>query len=127
MYIGFDREASRGENALGRFHIGGVEPEALRQLEPAFDTALGADIAVMVLDPVAPFHPDGAVAEAGDHHRLPGTRPSMIIIAVQGPGLDLALVQLAAMENEAIVRHPAVARLTEHPQRCFQVAGAVEP
>ena len=53
----------RGQNAFGRFHIGAVEPQSFGELEPALDAALGADIAVVVLDAVAPFRADAAVAE----------------------------------------------------------------
>src|SRR5882724_11247773 len=126
MHIGFDREARRGQNAFGRFHIGAVEPEAFGELQPALDAALGADVAVMVLDPVPPFHPDGAVAEARDHHRVLERDRALIIIAVQRPGLHLALVQLAAMQQPVKRMQAVVACRADLAQRCFQLAGAVQ-
>ena len=57
MHIGFHRKARRRQDAFGGFHIGAVEPEPFGQLQPALDAAFGAEIAVMVLDPVPPFQP----------------------------------------------------------------------
>src|SRR5690242_1404448 len=70
MHIGFHRKARGGEDALGGFHIGAVEAKALGQLQPALDAALAADVAVIVLDAMPPFHTDIAFAEARDHHRI---------------------------------------------------------
>ncbi len=50
MHVSLHRKSCRGQDAFGRFHIGVVEPEALGQLQPALDTAFGADIAVVILN-----------------------------------------------------------------------------
>src|SRR5882757_1210900 len=126
MHIGFDREAGRWQNALGRFHIGAVEPESFGEFQPALDAALGADVAIMVLDAVPPFHPDAAVAKTRDHHRVLDRDRALIIIAVQRPGLHLALVELAAMQQAVKRMQAVIAGRADLAQGCFQFAGAVE-
>src|SRR5882672_4206186 len=126
MHIGFDRKARRRQDAFGRLDISAVEPEAFGEFQPAFDAALGADVAVMVLDPVPPFHPYGAVAEARDHDRVLERDRALIIIAVQRPGLHLALVQLAAMQQPMERMQAVITRRPDLAQGCFQFAGAVQ-
>ena len=126
MHIGFHRKARRRQDAFGRFHIGAVEAEALGQLQPALDAAFGAEIAVMVLDPVPPFEPGGAVAEARDHHRVLDRDRALVIIAVQRPGLHLALVELAAVQQPMERMQVVIARRADVAQRRFQLLGAVE-
>src|SRR5438552_297588 len=126
MHIGFHRKACRRQDAFGRFHIGAVEPEPLGQFEPALDAALTAGIAVVVLDPVPPFLPDAAVAKARDHDRILDRDRALVIVAVERPGLHLALVQFAAVQ-EAMERMQAViARGADLAQRRLQLAGIVE-
>ena len=126
MHIGLHREARRRQDAFGRFHVGRVEAEAFGQLEPALDAALGADIAVMVLDAVAPFQPRGAVAEARDHHRVLDRDRALVIVAVQRPGLHLALVELAAVQQLMERMQAVIARRADMAQRRLQLLGAVE-
>ena len=57
-------------------------------------------IAVVVLDAVSPFDPCGAVAEAGDHHRILERDRALVIIAVQRPGPDLHAVQPALLQAD---------------------------
>src|SRR5437016_2606373 len=99
MHIGLHRKARRRQNAFGRFHIGAIEPEPLGQLQPALDAALAAEVAVMVFNPVPPFLPDAAIAETRDHDGVLQRDGALVIVAVQRPGLHLALVELAAMQE----------------------------
>ena len=126
MHIGVDRKARRRQDAFGGFHIGAVEPEPFGQLQPALDAAFGAEIAVMVLDPVPPFEPDAAVAEARDHHGVLDRNRALVIIAVQRPGLHLSLVQLAAVQQPVKRMQIVIARRADLAQRRFQFLGAVQ-
>src|SRR5690606_19339744 len=92
-------EAGRRQDALGRLDIGAIEAEAVGQLQPAVDAALAADLAVMVLDAVAPFEARGAVAEARQDDGVLDRDGALIIEAVERPGLNLPLVQLAAVQK----------------------------
>src|SRR5258708_3651657 len=118
--------ARRGEDAFGRFHVSGVEAETFGQLQPALDAAFGADIAVMVFDAVPPFQPRGAVAEARDHHRVLDRDGALVIIAVQRPGLHLALVQLAAVQEPVKRMQIVVAHRADVAEGGFQFFGAVQ-
>src|SRR6266481_1091854 len=126
MHIGFHRKARGGEDAFGRFHIGAVEPKSLGQLEPALDAALVAWVAVVILDPVPPFAPDAAVAKARDHDRVLERYRALVIIAVQRPGLHLAFVELAAVQQAMKRMQAVIARGADLAQRGFQLAGIVE-
>src|SRR5258705_1356140 len=126
MHIGFDRKARRGKNALGGFHIGAVEPKPFGQFQPALDAAFGAEVTVMILDPMPPFEPDAAIAEARDHHGVLDRYRALVIIAVQRPGLHLALVQFAAMQQPVKRMQIVIAGGTDVAQRRLQLVGIVE-
>src|SRR6476661_4583787 len=98
MHVSFDRKAGRGQYAFRGFYIGRIEPKPLGQFQPALNTALSADVTVMILDPMPPFETDAAIAKARDHYRIFDRDCALVIIAVQRPGLHLSLVQLAAVQ-----------------------------
>src|ERR1700722_3185616 len=126
MHIGVHRKARRRQDALGRFHIGAVEPQSLGQLQPALDAALGSEIAVMVFYPVPPFEPDAAVAEARDHDGVLDRNGALVIITVQRPGLHLALVQLAAVQQAVKRMQAVIARRADVAECGFKVFGACQ-
>jgi hypothetical protein len=126
MHVGLHRKPRRGQDAFGRFHIGAVEPEPLGQFQPALDTALAADIAVVILDAVPPFDPCGAVAEPGDHHRVLERDRALVEIAVQRPGLHLSLVELSAMQQPVEWMQIVIARGADVAEHRFELIGVVE-
>ena len=121
MHIGFDREARRRKNALGRFHVSRVEPEPFRQLEPALDAAFGADIAVVVLDAMPPFETRGTVAKPRDDHRILDRDRALVIVAVQRPCLNLSLVELAAVQQMMERMQAVIACRADMAQARFQL------
>ena len=125
MHIGVHRKSRRRQNALGGFHIRAVQPKALGQLQPALDAALGARLAVMIFDPVPPFLPDAAVAEARDHDGVLDRYGALVIIAVKRPRLHLSLVQLAAVQQPMKRMQVVIARRADLAERGFQFFGAV--
>src|SRR5258708_39687858 len=107
--------------------MGAVQAQSLGQLQPAFDAAPGADIAAMIFNAMPPFEANAAVAEPRDHHRILDRYRALVIIAVQRPGLHLALVQLAAMQQPMKRMQVVIARRADLAQRRFQVLGAFKP
>src|SRR6202158_2782162 len=81
----------------------------------------------MVLDPVPPFKTDAAVAEARDHHGVLDRNGALIIVAVQRPGLHLALVQFAAVQQPVKRVQIVITGSADLAQRRFQVFRAIEP
>src|SRR6202453_5054081 len=126
MHIGVHGEPRRRQDALGRFHIGAVQPQSLGQLEPALDAALGSEIAVMILDSMTPFEPDAAVAKARDHDGILDRNGALVIIAVQRPGLHLPLVQLAAVQQPVKWMQTVIARRADVAECGFKVFGACQ-
>src|SRR6202035_1989180 len=112
--------------AFGGFHVRGVEPEAFGQLEPALDAALATGVSIMILDTVAPFHPDLAVAEARDHHCILQRNGGLIVVAVQRPGLHLAFVELAAVQEPMERMQAVIAGGADLAQRRLEFGSAVE-
>src|SRR5262249_11091872 len=96
------------------------------QLQPAFDAALAADIAVMILDAVAPFHACRAVAEARDHDRVLDRNRALVKVAVQRPGLHLALAELAAVQKLMERMQVVISRRADMAQRGLEFLGRVE-
>src|SRR5215510_12767932 len=81
----------------------------------------------MILDAVPPFQPRGAVAEARDHHRVLDRDRALVIVPVQRPGLHLALVQLAAVQEFMKRMQAVIARRADMAQRRFEFLGIIEP
>jgi hypothetical protein len=67
----------------------------------------------MILDPMAPFLPDTAVAEPRDHDGVLQRNRALVIIAIERPGLDLALVQLAAVQQPVKRMQAVIPRRTD--------------
>src|ERR1700735_4723292 len=126
MHIGIHRKARRRQDALGRFHIGAVEPESFGQPQPALDAALGSKIAVVILDSVPPFESDAAVAKARDHDGILDRNGALVIIAVQRPGLHLPLVEFAAVQQPVKRMQTVIARRADLAQCGFKVFGACQ-
>src|ERR1700759_185104 len=80
----------------------------------------------MILDAMAPFHPDLAVAEARDHHRILQRNGRLVVVAVQRPRLHLALVELAAVQQAMERMQAVIARGADLAQRRLELGGAVE-
>src|ERR1700733_4936595 len=126
MHVSFNRKTRRRQNAFGGFDVSRIEAQSFGQLQPALDAALGAGIAVMVFDPVPPFHADVAVAKARDHHRILDRDRALVIVAVERPGLHLSLVELAAVQQPVKGMQAVIARLSDGTERGFQLSGAVQ-
>ena len=92
-------------------------------MQPAGDAAAPAILAVMVLDALAPCGAEGRILGAGEDHGILARNDRLIAVAVERPGLHLALRQGAAghpvMEGMAVV----VALGADLPQHRFQFAG----
>src|SRR4029077_340493 len=69
---------------------------------------------------------DTAVAEPRDYHRVLDRDGALVIVAVQRPGLHLALVQFAAMQQPVKRMQAVIARFADMAQRGFELAGIVE-
>src|SRR3954451_8029666 len=80
----------------------------------------------MVLDAVPPFQPDGAVAEARDHHGVLDGNRALVIIAVQRPCLHLPLVQLAAMQQVMEGMQAVIAGRADMAQSRFELFSALQ-
>src|SRR5260221_4347885 len=73
-----------------------------------------------------PLDAGGAVAEPGDHHRVLERDRALVIITVQRPGLHLALIELAAVQQPMERMQVVVARRADLAEHRFQFLGAVE-
>src|SRR5581483_10814827 len=94
-----------------------------RQPEPALDPALPRLVAVVVDDALAPLPAKGGILRPRQESGVLVGDPALIIVAVQGPGLDLRAGQLAAVEQGMERVAVVIARLAHGPQPRFQCLG----
>ena len=100
-----------------RDDIVAVEPEPVRQLEPARNAAVAVAFAVMVDEAAAPFPAQRRIVAARDQARILDRDHRLVIVAIERPGLDLALGALAAVQQAVervqtvIALRPDVAQL----------------
>ena len=99
IHIGLDSENRFGQGAFPRDHIVAVETEAVGENEPALDTAFLLAVAVVVHDAVQPLAPQFAIVATAHERGVLPWHGRLVAVAIQRPGLHLALIQLAAMKK----------------------------
>src|SRR5262249_12062724 len=76
-----------------------VEPKAIGEHEPALDPAFLLAVTVMVHDAMNPVAPELAIMTAAHQGRVLARNGGLVAVAVERPGLQLALIQLSAMQQ----------------------------
>src|SRR5262245_11929054 len=99
VHVGLDREPRGGQQPRKRDDIVAVESDPVRQLEPARDAAVALAFAVMVDEAAAPFPPQRRIVAARDQAGIFDRDHRLVIVAVERPGLNLALGALAAVQQ----------------------------
>lgn len=98
IQIGADGKACRRQHALEGDNVFALEAEAFAKTQPALDAALAIGAAIMVDEALAPGPPQGGVVEACDQAGVLARDRRLIGIAIEGPGLNLALAAGARMQ-----------------------------
>ena len=98
-HIGFDREFRRGQGAAARGHVVAREAERVGQHQPALDAAGFFAEAVVIVDAVNPFAAQFAIVHAAHEGGVLARHRLLIAVAVERPGGDLSLLQLAAVQQ----------------------------
>src|SRR5262249_52270052 len=120
MNIGIDREARRRqETAQGR-HIVAVETEPVGELEPARDAAFALPASVMIDQTTAPFTARSPILAARDQARILDWDHRLVIVAIECPGLHLALGAGAAMQQFVERVQAVVTALADITQARFE-------
>ena len=88
-----------GKRAAPRDHIVARQAEAVGQDQPALDAAGLLAEAVVIVDAMDPFAAQLAIMHAADEGGVLARHRLLIAIAVERPGLHLALVELAAVQQ----------------------------
>ncbi len=98
-HVRLDGEARRGQGALHADHVIAVEPERVGENEPALDAALLRTETVVVVDAMQPFAAELAVVRAAHQGGILARHAGLVTVAVERPGLHLALGELAAVQQ----------------------------
>ena len=112
-HIGFAGVARGRQRAVHALHVVAVEPQAVGQHQPALEPALlFGQHAVVIVDAMDPFAAQLAVVRAAHEGGVLARHGFLIAIAVERPGRDLALVELAAVQHlmermEVVIAHGA--------------------
>ena len=121
MHIGFDRESRRRQQPAQRHDVIAVEAEPVGELEPARDAAFALALAVVIDEAAAPFAARRLILAARDQARVLDRDHGLIIVAVERPGLDLALAAFAAVQQLVERMQPVIAPRADVAQRGFQL------
>ena len=82
-----------------------------------------APLAVVIDQPRAPFAPDRRIVAARDQARVLDRDHRLVVVAVQRPGLDLALGAFAAVQQLMERMQAVIAPRADVAQRRFQLVG----
>src|SRR5215469_14490768 len=121
MDIGVDGKAGARQDARRRFDIGAIETNPFGQLEPALDPAGGSAVTVMVDEAGAPVPSQLGCGKPGDQCCIFDRYLLLVIEPVERPGLHLATVKLAAVQQLMKGVTVVVALRTDRTKRCFQL------
>src|SRR5580700_2184051 len=121
MHIGFDGELRRRQQAAQRHHVIAVEPEPVGEFQPARDAAFAVALAVVIDEAAAPFAPRRLILAAGDQARVLDRDHRLIIVAVERPGLDLALGAFAAVQELVERMQPVIPPRADVAERGFKL------
>ena len=98
MNIGIDRKTRCRQKPVQGDDVGAVQAEGLGELEPTRDPSVAFGFPVVVDKPAPPFAPQRRILAARDQARVLRRDHGLIIIAVEGPGLDLPFAAFASMQ-----------------------------
>ena len=121
MHIGLDGESRRRQQPAQRHHVVAVEAEPVGELEPARDAAFAVALAVVIDKAAAPFAARRLILAARDQARVLDRDHRLVIVAVERPGLDLALGAFAAVQQLVERMQPVIAPRADVAQRGFQL------
>jgi hypothetical protein len=123
MHVGIDREPRRGQQTAERGHVFAVQPQDVGQAEPARNAAIAFAGPVVIDKPLAPHAPERRIITARDQARILVRYPRLVVVAIERPGLHLALRASAAMQELMERMQPVIALGAEIAQRRFQSLG----
>src|SRR5215469_1547515 len=99
-----DGEAGGRKDSASRANLRGVEAGRFRQFQPTLNSTLTRAVAVVINDPLSPGAAKFRVGPARKNDRVFDRNDALVVIAVQGPGLQLP-------GSETSLMHPQVERV----------------
>ncbi len=124
MHIGIDGKARRRQQPAQRGDVVALEAQSLGELQPARDAAFALAGAVVIDEAAAPFAARGLVLAARDQARILDRDHRLIIVAVERPGLHLALAAGAAVQELVKRVQAVIAPRADVAQARLQFVGA---
>ena len=97
--VGLHGETGSGERSVHGDDVGAVEAERIGEDEPALDAAFLAVAPVVIEHAVHPFAPQVAIVRPAHQGGVLARHGRLVAVAVERPGLHLAFVELAAVEE----------------------------
>ena len=97
--IGFHRIAGDRQDRAGADDEVAIEPQALGELDPAVDAAVGFVFAVVIDDALAPNAAQRRILDARQDGGVLDRDRRLVIIAVERPGLELNLAAPSLMHQ----------------------------
>ena len=88
------RDASSGADLVG------VEPSGFREFQPALDAAFAGGVAVVVNHALAPGAAKDRIGAARENNRILDRDRALVVVAIQGPGLQLAAAEAAFVHHQ---------------------------
>ena len=121
MHIGLDRKTRARQQSAQRCDITAFKPQAVGELEPTRDAAVTFALTIMIDQPRAPFAAHGGIFAARDQARVLDRDHRLIVVAIERPGLHLALAALAAMQQRVKRMQAVITPRADVAQRGFKL------
>src|SRR5580692_10046028 len=93
--VSMNRVARCGENSFALERLIARKAGGFDQPQPLFDAAWLQAITVMIENAFAPGQPEGGIFAARENGGILNRNAALVVVAIQGPGLELAARELA--------------------------------
>src|SRR5258708_26756496 len=120
-------EACSGKGALSRANFFRVETGCFGKFQPTFNAAFAMDVAIVVDHTLAPGAPETRIRAARKDNRVFDRDDALVVVAVQGPGLQLSAAETPFMHHQVEWMLVVIAFLTHGPETGTQLVEGDQP
>src|ERR1700730_3602611 len=104
-----------------------VETGCFGKFQPTFNAAFAMDVAIMVDHTLAPGAPESGIRAARKDDRVFDRDDALVVVAVQGPGLQLSAAETPFMHHQVEWMLVVIAFLTHGPEAGTQLVECDQP
>ncbi len=121
VQVFIDGEARGRKDAGAGANLVGAQPGCFGEFKPALDSPVAGGVSVVIDDALAPSAAKGRIESAREDDRVFDGDDALVIVAVQGPSLELSASEVAFVHHQVEGMLVVIALLSHDTQAGAQV------